>query len=346
MTLKEIAEKAGVSVATVSYVLNDSPKVGEATKKRVEQIIKETGYQSNFLAQSLRRNKTSLIGVVVEDITVTHTPMIIDGINDVAEKRGYQIVLNNLRLLSKIESQFEHISKFRNHIDRAVETLGRMQVDGIMYVGMHDRLIKDVLHDVNRPVVYCYCYTTGGGSSVHYSNEKEAYQITKEFLKKGHRNFGVIKGSESSEPCVLRMKGVERALKEAGVELKPENVINGDYKYRTAYEASLKLLRRKDHPEAIIAVNDEMAVGCRDAARELGLAVPEDISLSGFDNADIIRYITPKITTVERPLREMGARGMTLLLDKIEKGTIEDADITLPCRIIRGESIKDLRKKD
>lgn len=150
MTLKEIASMAGVSAATVSYVLNNTAQVSEETRKRVEKIIKETGYRSNILAKSLRTNESFLIGVIVEDITVWHTAHIIDGINEIAEARGYNTILNNLRLLSKIESQFEHISNFQKDIDKAVDVLIGMQVDGIIYVGMHDRKISHVLHDIKK----------------------------------------------------------------------------------------------------------------------------------------------------------------------------------------------------
>lgn len=339
MTLKEIAVKAGVSVATVSYVLNHSPKVGAETRERVERIIKETGYRSNILAQSLRTNKSFLVGVLVEDVTVWHTAHIIDGINELAEKKGYHTILSNLRLLSKIESQFEHISKFQGDIDKAVDVLLGMQVDGIIYVGMHDRLIRDVLHDINKPVVYCYCYTDGECSSVRYSNKNSEYLITKRFLEKGHKNFGVLRGLDASEPTELRMQGIEKALNEAKIELKSENILNGEWKYEQGKAAARQLLTSENPPSAIIAMNDEMAVGAMDAAVELGLKVPEDVSVAGFDNADIVHYVTPKITTVDRPLQEMGFQTMKLLLDKITNSEYEDVKMTLPCQIIDGASI-------
>lgn len=339
MTLKEIAVKAGVSVATVSYVLNHSPKVGAETRERVERIIKETGYRSNILAQSLRTNKSFLVGVLVEDVTVWHTAHIIDGINELAEKKGYHTILSNLRLLSKIESQFEHISKFQGDIDKAVDVLLGMQVDGIIYVGMHDRLIRDVLRDINKPVVYCYCYTDGECSSVRYSNKNSEYLITKRFLEKGHKHFGVLRGLDASEPTELRMQGIEKALNEAKIELKSENILNGEWKYEQGKAAARQLLTSENPPSAIIAMNDEMAVGAMDAAVELGLKVPEDVSVAGFDNADIVHYVTPKITTVDRPLQEMGFQTMKLLLDKITNSEYEDVKMTLPCQIIDGASI-------
>lgn len=339
MTLKEIAARAGVSVATVSYVLNNSAKVGPETRERVERIIKETGYRSNILAQSLRKNKTCLVGVLVEDVTVWHTAFIIDGINELAEKMGYHTILSNLRLLSKIESQFEYISNYQDDIDKAVDVLLGMQVDGIIYVGMHDRAIHDVLHDINKPVVYSYCYTERGGSSVRYSNKNSEYLVTKKFLEYGHTEFGVIKGQESSEATVLRMAGIRKALEEAQIPLREENIVNGKWKYEQGKDAAKELLDRKDYPSAIIAMNDDMAVGARDAALELGLRVPEDVSIAGFDNADIVHYITPRITTVDRPLQEMGYQAMQLLLDKINDSSSEDVKITLPCKLVEGKSI-------
>ncbi|MDY4578978.1 LacI family DNA-binding transcriptional regulator [Bariatricus sp. HCP28S3_E4] len=342
MTLKEIAEKAGVSTATVSYVLNGTAKVSDETRQKVERIIKETGYQSNILARSLRKNKTSLVGVVVEDVTVWHTAFIIDGINELAERKGYQTILGNLRLRSKIESQFEHISQYQGDIDREVALLLGMQVDGIIYVGMHDRTIKDVLHDIPKPVVYCYCYTSNEGSSVTYSNEKAAYQLTKIFLKKGHREFAVIKGNEKSEATANRMHGIKRALKEYGIDLKNENVVVGNWQYKETRKVIKPVLQQEHIPTAFIAMNDEMAVAVRDEAKDMGLVVPDDISISGFDNSDIVHYGVPKITTVDRPLQQMGYRSMELLIDKIEKGEEGEVNIILPCKIIEGTSIREI----
>lgn len=341
MTLKEIASMAGVSVATVSYVLNNTAQVSDETRKKVEKIIKETGYRSNILAKSLRRNESFLVGVIVEDITVWHTAYIIDGINEIAEARGYNTILSNLRLLNKIESQFEHISNYQKDIDKALDVMIGMQVDGIIYVGMHDRKISHILQNIKKPVVYCYCYTEGEGSSVRYSNEKTIYQMTQMLIEKGHKEFGVINGLKESEPASLRFDGFKKALKEAGILLKPENITCGNWKYREGREAAKKLLEKSDRPTAIVAMNDDMAVGVCDAAKELGFKIPDDISVTGFDNADIIQYVTPRITTVERPLQEMGHRSMELLFEGIKGTSVGDISITLPCTLIEGESVKE-----
>lgn len=340
MTLKEIAAQAGCSVATVSYVLNNRTKVSEETRQRVEKIIQETGYRSNILAQSLRKNRSSLIGIMVEDVTVWQTAHVIDGINALAKDSGYQTILSNLRLLTKIETKFEHISKFQDDIDQAVNLLLGMQVDGIIYIGMHDRKIPDVLRGIKKPVVYCYCYTTGEGTSVRYSNEKAAYQMTRLFLDNGHREFVVVKGSENSEPTQLRMKGIQKALAEENIVLQEKNIITGDWKYAKTRDAVQARLKAPDCPGAFIAMNDEMAVAVRDVAQEMGLRVPDDISVSGFDNSKIVHYGNPKITTAEVPLHAMGYKAVELLLNKIEAEMDLDINITLPCKIIQGSSIK------
>lgn len=342
MTLKEIAERAGVSIATVSYVLNGNAQISAETRMKVEKIIKETGYRSNILAKSLRKNKTSLIGVLVEDVTVWHTAYIIDGINKLAEEKGYHTILSNLRLLSKIKTQFEHISIFKDEINKALDVLLGMQVDGIIYVGMHDRDLGDILKDISKPVVYCYCYTSNEGSSVRYSNKESCYRMTRIFLEHGHRDFAVLKGNEQSEPTHLRMKGIEKALEESGITLKEENVIEGEWDYHIARKAVRPLLERQQVPTAVIAMNDDMAVAVRDEAFAHNLRVPKDISISGFDNADITYYGSPKIYTVDRPLQEMGYKAMEMLLDKVNETKEEDVNIVLPCKIIEGTSIRQI----
>lgn len=339
MTLKEIAEMAGVSAATVSYVLNNTAPVSPETREKIEKIIKETGYRSNILAKSLRKNETHLIGILVEDITVWHTAFIIDGINEIAEAKGYNTILCNLRLLSKIESQFDHLSDFQKDIDKAMDVMVGMQTEGIIYVGMHDRKINPAIQDIGKPIVYCYCYAENGSSSVRYSNEETAYQITKFLIESGHRNFGVINGLEGSEPAALRFEGFKRALSEAGIALNPENAACGSWKYQGGFEAAKKMLQKSNFPTAIVAMNDEMAVGVYDAAKEAGLRIPEDVSVTGFDNAEIIQHLSPRIMTAERPLQKMGHCSAEILLEHIHGKAKEGRNVILPCKIIKGESV-------
>lgn len=341
-TLKDIAAQAGVSIATVSYVMNGTRKVSETTRRKVLNIVEETGYQSNILAKSLRSRKSGLIGVIVEDIQAKHSPAVIDGINRAAEEQGYQIILSNLRLISKIGSEFSHISRYREDIEKALNTLTAMRADGIIYVGMHDRKISHLVAVPGIPFVYCYCYAEREASFVCYDDRKTSYELAWKFLRAGHRRFGIIAGKQDSEPCMRRLEGISRALDEADITQEDRRIIFADWKYETARNASLELLGRRKRPTAVLALNDEMALGVRDAAMELHLGIPKDISLSGFDNADEIQYVIPHITTVSRPLSRMGERAVELLTDNIGNETGETTGITLPCSIVEGDSIRSL----
>lgn len=339
VTLRDIAKEAGVSAATVSYVLNGSGKVSEATRKRILEIVKQTGYRSNVLARSLRNNKSNMIGVIVEDVQAKMTPKIIDGINAAAEEKGYQILLSNLRLMSKIDAQFSHISAYQQDIDHAVHTLTGMQVDGIIYVGMHDRRIPHIINRTECPLVYCYCYTQGEGSSVGYDNTDVMYRLTKQFLDKGHRNFGIIAGRADSEPSMKRLQGIRKAMDEAGIQIDESMIRCGDWKYEKAREIAGDMLSGANRPTAIIALNDEMAFGVRDAAMQLQIRIPEDLSVSGFDFNDAVQFVTPRITTVEPQLCRMGQRAMELLLANIENTEQENVTVVLPSKIIDGDSV-------
>ncbi|MDD2355945.1 MAG: LacI family DNA-binding transcriptional regulator [Lachnospiraceae bacterium] len=348
MTLKEIADLAGVSTATVSYVINHSAPVSDKTRSKVEKIIKETGYHSNMLAKSLRRNESRLIGILVEDVTVAHTAYIIDGINEIAEKKKYNTILCNLRLLSKIGSRFDDISECQADIDNEINVLLSMQVDGIIYIGMHDRRINHIVKNSPIPVVYCYCYSDNEGSSVRYNNEQTAYQLTQMVINKGHRKIAVMNGLKTSEPASLRFKGFMRALEESGISIPDAYVATGNWKFDDARAAALKMLKIEknntadDRPTAIVAMNDEMAVGVYYAAEELGLRIPDDLSVTGFDHADVARYIYPSLTTAERPLQLMGYRALEMLIENISGENICQNNAIYPCTIINGESIRDL----
>ena len=339
VTLRDIAKEAGVSATTVSYVLNGSGKVSEATRERILEIVKKTGYRSNVLARSLRNNKSNMIGVIVEDVQAKMTPKIIDGINAAAEEKGYQILLSNLRLMSKIDAQFSHISAYQQDIDHAVHTLTGMQVDGIIYVGMHDRRIPHIINRTECPLVYCYCYTQGEGSSVGYDNTDVMYRLTKQFLDKGHRAFGIVAGRSDSEPSMKRLQGIRKAMDEAGIQIDETMIRCGDWKYEKAREIAGDMLSGANRPTAIIALNDEMAFGVRDAAMQLQIRIPEDLSVSGFDCNDAVQFVTPRITTVEPQLCRMGQRAMELLLANIENTEQENVTVVLPSKIIDGDSV-------
>ena len=340
MTLKEIAKLAGVSSATVSYVLNNSAPVSEKTRKNVLRIVHETGYTSNTIAKSLRTNKTNTIGLIAEDITFSHTAAIIDGINEFAQPHGYHIVLSNLRFLSKITSRFESIAEYKENISAAINVLLGMQVDGMIYIGMHERNLDPMVMPCAKPFVYCYCYTTNPEDvCVCYDNFAISYQITKKLIENGHKRIGLMTGNMNSAPSHQRMMGFQKALMDCSIPMDLDYIQNGEWLFEPSKKAALKLLSKKNPPTAIYAMNDVMALGVCRAANLLGRTVPANLSVVGFDNAECIRYICPRISTVHLPLREMGNVSAKILFAMIKGEHPAKNKLQLPCTFLERESI-------
>ena len=339
VTLKEIAKLAGVSTATVSYVLNDSAPVKDETKKRVMSIIKSTGYTSNSIARSLRVNKTKTIGIIVEDMTVIQVPILIDGINELAEINGYKTLLSNLRLLSKYKSIYDNEISVKEDVKVALNTLLGMQVDGIIYIGTYDKHIVE-LPNCSKPVVYCNCFGKQPNSiNVSYNNLEAAYRITRQLIGLGHNAIGLITGRMDTYPAIERLKGYKKALVEYNISLNHDYVVNGDWGYHKGKEAAKKLFNLDNPPTAIFAMNDNMAIGTYEAALEYGIRIPEDISVFGFDNAETSKYIRPRMSTVDIPLKDIGMKSTEILLKQIHGEKITQAQLLLPCEIILRSSV-------
>lgn len=339
MTLKEIAKLAGVSTATVSYVLNNSAPVKDETKKRVLSIVKSTGYTSNSIAKSLRVNKTKTIGIIVEDMTVIQVPILIDGINEFAELSGYKTLLSNLRFLSKHKSKYDNEISTKEVTQTAFNTLLGMQVDGIIYIGTYDKYIED-LPSCSKPVVYCNCFGKQvNNMNVSYNNMDAAYRITRQLIGFGHTSIGLITGRMDTYPAIERYKGYKKALLEYNITLNHEYVVNGAWGYHKGKEAAAKLFHLDNPPTAIFAMNDNMAIGVYEAALEYGIRIPEDISVFGFDNAETSKYIRPRMSTVNIPLKEIGIKSTEMLIKQIEGDNIPHTQILLPCEIVLRSSV-------
>jgi LacI family transcriptional regulator len=341
--LKDIAEKAGVSTATVSYVLNNKGNVSEETRKKILKILDELEYKPNQIAKSLKTRKTSTVGVIVEDITVFNAPEIIDGINECAEEHGFSILLTNLRLYKRIGNNFSNVDKCKHLITNAVDSLLSKQVDGIIYIGVHTRNVTGLISEIDKPLVYTYCFADSG-YSVNYDDEFASFEATNYLIEMGHRKIALISGLIDSIPAHERFNGYHKALMKHQLILNPSYVKTGDWSYESGYKMAKDLLQQKEPPTAILAMNDLMAGGVLEACRELGIQVPQDLSVIGFDNRECSLYYTPKLTTMDLPLRKMGAKSMEKILRLLngESETIE-MNTKLRCRLIVRESVSSPR---
>lgn len=341
VTIKDIAKRANVSVATVSYILNDTKQVSDETKKRVMDIVEELNYRPNRIAKSLRLNKTHTIGILVEDITVFFVPGIINGINEFAENNGYHIILNDLHLVDKLENKFDELIHYKKKVNEGVELLLSAQVDGIIYIGLHDRNVGGIIEEIDKPLVFAYCYTDKEEDVyVTYENEAIAYEATQYLIDRGHKKIGVISGHINSVPSHKRLLGYQKALMNNGLNYDFQNIKIGNWKYDFGYKMAIELLSIPDRPTAIFAMNDLMAVGVMDAASYLGLSIPKDLSIIGFDDREVASFTRPKLTTIKLPLQQIGYTAGDLLYKVINNIKIEEHGYKLSCQLIERETVR------
>jgi len=348
ITIKDIAREAGVSTATVSYVINSSRPVMPEKRQRVLDIISKTNYQPNRVAKSLRTKKTNIIGVLVEDILGFPSVGIINGISEYVEKSDYNILLNDLRMLDSLFNKYDQVIQQKEKINNAISFLVfGAKVDAVIYVGMFNRDISGIISNINKPVIIAYSTSNDEHTcSVNYENEDSAAELTEHLIKNGHKRIAVITGLAHTSPAQTRLKGVNRAFKDAGLILDSSLVRNGDWERSSGYACMKDLLESEKNslPTAVLAMNDLMAVGAMDAIRESNLRVPEDISVVGFDNREVSNFVFPNLTTVEIDMKAIGYTAAQMATQKLS-GTGEYANtrnIIIPSKLITRETVKNI----
>lgn len=346
VTLKEIAKRCGVSVSTVSNILNGIPKVSEDTRQRVLQVIKETGYQPNYIAQGLRKKKTKLIGIIAEDISLFSAPIIIESIMSYCETKNYRTIMVNLRLYARWNEQwYQDEEEYYSVLNPAIQELLSIKVDGIIYVPGHARNMRCFDDDFSIPVVMTYGYPhTPRFPSVVIDDEKGGYDMTEYLLKMGHEKIGVIGGRKDNIHMDKRLLGYQRALYDRKIFYNPDLVCYGNWDRESGYEGADTLIRK--NVTAIFCFSDVIAGGVYDYLEENGLEAPEDVSVVGFDDQVIAEYFRPSLTTAALPLKEIGKKAAELLirtLDKEEEQTEQQmSQIALPCTMVLRKSVKKL----
>ena len=337
-TIKEIAKASNVSVATVSNVINGKGRVSEETKRSVRKIIEELNYTPNYVAKNLKMKRTRSIGVIAEDMTVFDMPDIIDGITERCEKEDYQILLVNLRLYKKYEDQYYHDNRHREEVHRAIDKLCAKQVEGIIYVSAHERLIDVIPEDMPLPVVVAYGFTNKVEiPSVVVNDLQGAEELVNFLIDCGHKKIGVIAGKKESVHTQSRMEGYQRALFAGSILYDPDLVLYGEWERESGYKHTDILLNAGC--TAIFCMNDFIAGGAYDRLNERGIQIGGEIAVVGFDNREMASYGKPPLTTMELPLHDIGYKASELILEALQKKEQERAESThyMDCRlIIRG----------
>ncbi|WP_432667107.1 LacI family DNA-binding transcriptional regulator [Wukongibacter baidiensis] len=325
-SIKDVAKLAGVSIATVSRVINKNVYVKEETTRKVLDAIEKTGYKPNAIARSLKVKNTRSIGIIIPDISSHFFPDVVRGIEDVANEYNYNIILCNTDL---------DRDKEKKYFDVLVEK----QVDGIVY--MSNTITEEIANKIASVGIEIVLISTDYKdlTSVTVDNIKAAEDAVKYIISKGYRDIAFI-GGEMTDPNagLPRFNGYIKALSEAGISINKDFILEGNYRYESGYEGAKKLLSLDNRPQAVFAASDEMAVGVIRAALEQGYRIPEELAVVGFDNVDISKMVYPPLTTISQPLYEMGCEGMKLLARKINKEKIEKYKVVLKHNVIERQS--------
>lgn len=323
-TIRDVAQRAGVSTMTVSRVLNNSGYVSAEARTRVEAAVAELGYVPNTLGLSLRFKRTQTLALVVTDITNPFFTSMARGVEDVASQAGFSTILCNTDESERKQADY-------------LTTLVQKRVDGILLVPARSAAAPvKWLQQRNVPVVIIDRRAPGARvDCVRGQSEAGGYALARLLYDLGHREVAILSGPADVSTAQDRVAGFLRASQECGVILRPGHLIYGSFTVASGYAMTQHVLKARPQPTALLAANNFIAIGAYRALRDAGLRVPEDVSLVGFDNLPDYIVLDPFLTVSAQPAYEMGQRAAELLLERLAgRGPAESQDIQLPNELI------------
>jgi LacI family transcriptional regulator len=323
-TIKDIAAKAGVSITTVSRVLNMKEEgMSLKTREKVLKVIDEMNYTPNHFARGLITNKSKLLGLIVPNINNPFFPELCRGAEDEANLNQYSLIICN---------SDDDATKEENYL----RLLSQQQVDGILLSSWGD-FPSPSTEQLERSKIPFVLLDRGGQSVKHngvfINNEQGGYLAGRHLLDLGHRRIACVTGSANLQNASDRLAGFRRALKEENIDLPESRIISGDFHMESAYTQTKKFFEETD-VTAIFASNDLMACGVYRAAYEMGLKIPKDLSIIGFDDITLVSALIPQLTTIRQDIYEMGRRAVKILIENITNETNETV-IFQPTLIVR-----------
>jgi LacI family transcriptional regulator len=329
VTIREIAELAGVSIATVSRVVNGRGDVSAETRENVQRVVRERGYTVNRSARGLSAGRTGFVGVTIPKVHPVYFSSILSGAAEALSEQDMRIVL--------CPTEHEH--------DREVSLLERLMhgtTDGALLVlpeETNDELESLLNHGYRFVVIDPLKQLNERVPAVSAANSSGANQAVRHLLALGHRRIGAITGPDGWLATEERRGGYHAALASAGIMPDPAIEVASDFQIEGGVEAGGRLLDVAERPTAIFAFNDNLAIGAMQAARSRGLRIPEDLSIVGFDDLEWAQHVTPALTTVRQPLAEMGRMAVSLLTRLLDNQSFEALHVELATRfIVRGST--------
>lgn len=327
-TIRDVARVAQTSVSTVSRFLTQKGPVAETTRQRIVEAIRSLGYQPNAVARGLVQKRTGTVGVVIPDVANPFYSEVLRGMSDVAAENQFRLLLLNADL------------SFEKERD-CFALLREQQVDGVIYAsGMVTPEHREIFQQLGRPVVLCATYDPDYPfPAVLVDSHIGGVLALEHLIELGHREIAIIRGPQADQIAGRpRWQGYESAAARAGIELRPEWVLEGDFRLESGYDAMARLLAGDRIPTAVAAGSDLMAIGAMGAVLDHGLRVPEDISVVGFDNIAMSGAIRPRLTTVGQPMYDLGARAVSLLSDAIAGQQAPPVEWIQPSLVVRGST--------
>ena len=330
VTLKQIAEEVGVSVNTVSRAINDKPDVSKETRQKVLEAAKRLGYVPNRSALSLRKQKTHIVGVIIEDNANPFWAEVLRGIESAAKSHGYHVILVNTS------------REYQNEVE-GIKMLLERRVDGLLIAPNQEKYddIYQLIEMENIPFVIMGRHIKEFEKlniPMIYSNEvKGGYMATQYLIKRGCRRIAFIGAQPYNTASIERCKGYKKALKEAGIKIDRSLIKTGGIEIKGGYDSTMSLIEKKKQFDGVFAYNDLMAFGVLKALRESGLKVPEDVKVIGYDDIPYTTIVTPPLPTIRIKKREMGEKAFKILINKEKKQEVLDIEL-----IARGENHENL----
>jgi LacI family transcriptional regulator len=328
VTIQDVAKRAGVSVSTVSRVLNSKVDVASDTQDRVVAIIDELGYTSNLAARSMRSRKKNLIGLVVPDIGFPYSIEIMKGINRAIAESYFDLLVYTTGGIQKdgtVVREQHYVSLLNNSL-----------TDGVIIVASSAaEFFTDAPIIAVDPHIVSPNYP-----SVQGTNYRGALQAMEYLLHLGHRRIGFINGRPEIASSGRRLKGYQDALLHAGIPLHESLIVPGDFSTAIGRERALQLLSMQNPPSAIFAANDQSAIGVFQAAEELGLGIPDDLSVIGFDNISDAKYLG--LTTIDQFLADMGYVAIQMLVNLINDQPLDVHVHKMPTKLVVRSSCRAL----
>jgi len=329
INMKSIAAKAGVSVATVSRALNRPEMVHPATREKILAIVEDLGYAPNPFAQGLSTGKTRLIALIVPTLNNSFFGQLADGCQSFLTPEGYNLIIYSFEEYGQKESDL-------------IQEIDQRLVEGLILSGSGFYLdtYQDILQKIKVPVVLVENLPEATDISSVYIDDTAGMAMAAQYLiNQGHKQIGIIAGPEKMLTTDRRINAVRKVFKDYQINLNDRHIVYGEYASLASGAESLqRLMKSKRPPTAILAFNDILAIGALKAAIQLGLRIPEDLAVIGFDDIPMAAYYSPALSTIHSPSLELGKHAARLLLEKLHDSSAPIKKVLLPVELILRET--------